>query len=44
MAASAYLEPGSRWAPMMNAVFSYISGARSITSMRATMRAMKTPA
>lgn len=27
VAASAYLEPGSRWAPMMNAVFSYISGA-----------------
>lgn len=27
VAASAYLEPGTRWAPMMNAVFSYISGA-----------------
>jgi len=26
-AASAYLEPGNRWTPMMNAVFSYISGA-----------------
>lgn len=26
-AASAYLEPGSRWTAMMNAVFSYISGA-----------------
>jgi monoamine oxidase len=26
VAASAYLEPGSRWTPMMNAVFSYISG------------------
>lgn len=25
--ASAYLEPGSRWTPMMNAIFSYISGA-----------------
>lgn len=27
VAASEYLEPGSRWTPMMNAVFSYISGA-----------------
>jgi monoamine oxidase len=26
VAASAYLEPGNRWTPMMNAVFSYISG------------------
>ncbi|MGD9966897.1 MAG: flavin monoamine oxidase family protein [Hyphomonadaceae bacterium] len=25
--ASVYLEPGSRWTPMLNAVFSYISGA-----------------
>jgi monoamine oxidase len=25
-AASSYLEPGNRWTPMMNAVFSYISG------------------
>lgn len=27
IAASFYLEPGSRWTPMMNAVFSFISGA-----------------
>ncbi|MFT3727748.1 MAG: NAD(P)/FAD-dependent oxidoreductase [Terricaulis sp.] len=27
VAASAYLEPGCRWNPMINAVFSYISGA-----------------
>jgi monoamine oxidase len=27
IAASAYLEPGSRWTPLMNAVFSFISGA-----------------
>jgi len=26
-AASAYLEPGSRWTPLLNAVFTYISGA-----------------